>query len=251
MFASSRNPLRTLLATATSSPRQQCIRCVHSGKSSPYVPPPTPFVPDSDTFLKLIGRQMSKHSSKIENWKNLFTLSSPELRDLGVEPARTRRYLLRWREKFRRGEYGVGGDLKYVEDGRAELRIVEVPYSALPGATNTPQAAHNVDGVYGASATKNPGTKKIIMNLPVGTTTPSPEEIKAWKKLDKFKIHNSATIKGPYVKPLAGTLSTAGTLSVEEGMWEFKRGHKVDGGERRRDEVRAKRRAAARKAGLA
>jgi hypothetical protein len=37
-------------------------------------------------------------------------------------------------------------------------------------------------------------------------------------------------------------------VTVTEGMWEDKRGHKVDGGERRRDEIRFKRRVAERKA---
>jgi hypothetical protein len=31
---------------------------------------------------------------------------------------------------------------------------------------------------------------------------------------------------------------------MQEGIWEIRRGHKVDGGERRKAEVRAKRRAA-------
>jgi hypothetical protein len=37
-------------------------------------------------------------------------------------------------------------------------------------------------------------------------------------------------------------------LKVTEGMWEDRRGHKVDGGERRQAEVRFKRRVAERKA---
>jgi hypothetical protein len=47
---------------------------------------------------------------------------------------------------------------------------------------------------------------------------------------------------GPYLQPLKGSNGTAATISVQEGMWEDKRGHKVDGGERRRREVQNKKR---------
>ena len=85
------------------------------------IPSPTPFVPDAQTFLSLIGRNLSQHAARIPSWEALFSLTSKQLRELGVEPARSRRYLLRWREKFRNGDYGVGGDLEQVVDGCGEV----------------------------------------------------------------------------------------------------------------------------------
>lgn len=34
-------------------------------------------------------------------------------------------YFLRWWDKFVRGEYGIGGDLKYVKGGKVILKLVE------------------------------------------------------------------------------------------------------------------------------
>jgi len=44
----------------------------------------------------------------------------------------------------------------------------------------------------------------------------------------------------PQIRPRSN--GSAALIKVQEGMWEDKRGQKVDGGERRRAEVRAKRR---------
>ena len=42
------------------------------------------------------------HAPKFSlGWPQLFSASSAQLKELGVEPARTRRYIIRWREKFR------------------------------------------------------------------------------------------------------------------------------------------------------
>lgn len=253
MFSSARTPLANIFSSFAHPTRQQCIRCLHKGvrNQEAFVPKPTPFVPDPKTFLTLIGRSMSKHASKIEDWKALFTLSSPELRELGIEPARSRRYLLRWREKFRRGEYGVGGDLKYVEDGKAELRIIDVPRSQLPASLQQPQHIKEdsiLDGVFGASLTQNPGSRKIIMNLPPGVAKPDTNELQKWERIKGMQIHNGSAIKGSYVQPMAGWAGEVARLVVTEGMWEHRRGHKVDGGERRKKEVRHKKRMAERKA---
>lgn len=55
------------------------------------------------------------------------------------------------------------------------------------------------------------------------------------------KIKQLHTIAGKHVKLLKG-LGRA-QLQVVEGLWEHKRGKKIDGGERRKAMVRAKRRA--------
>lgn len=90
-------PLRTLTLT----------RGLHHSLPLPPVPHPNDNVPDVETFLKKIGRQCEQHASKFESWEQLFNARSEELKDLGIEPARTRRYIVRWRETFRRTEGAV------------------------------------------------------------------------------------------------------------------------------------------------
>ncbi|KAF8535026.1 IGR protein motif-domain-containing protein [Trichophaea hybrida] len=86
--------------------------------SLPLPPPPetTAKVPDVSTFLTLIGRNCKSHSAKIESWDHLFSATSSQLRTLGIEPARTRKYIIRWREKFRL--YGADTVLKEQKRGR-------------------------------------------------------------------------------------------------------------------------------------
>ena len=192
-----------------------------------HVPPPTPFVPDVPTFLKVIGRNSIQHASKFPNWDALFTLSSLQLRGLGLEPARARRYLLRWRDKFRKGDFGVGGDLTEVVDGVAELRIVEVPVSAHRS---------------GGTVTLTPGTRKIIVNVKPGSTESALPATTPPRPVNGMGIRNGHVIAGPYVRAVEGSHGSVARMTAVEGMWEHRRGHKVDGGERRKAEVRAKRR---------
>ncbi|KZF26876.1 hypothetical protein L228DRAFT_280023 [Xylona heveae TC161] len=210
----------------------QHVRSLHHRMPASRVPAPTPFVPDTQTFLSLIGRNLSKHASKLPSWEALFSLSSPQLRELGIEPARDRRYLLRWCEKFRKGQYGVGGDLQNVVEGKAEVRVVEVPVPIKSQST----------GDAAASATGSAGKRKIVVNLPYGESEPSiPAE--SLQPIRFMKVHGASQVKGPHVSPVKGTQGTVATISVIEGLWENKRGRKIDGGERRRAEVRAKRQA--------
>nr|KMM69741.1 hypothetical protein CPAG_06055 [Coccidioides posadasii RMSCC 3488] len=211
----------------------RCVRYLHKAVRRGFVPSPTPFVPDTKTFLTLIGRNMSQYSDKLSSWEQLFTISSQELRELGVEPARQRRYLLRWVDKFRRGEYGVGGNLDHVTDGVAELRAVEVPREQ-----DSRYRYHHRQG-YRHSFIQ-PGCKWVIVNLPVGETEVK-ENMFSIKKYSEIKLHRGNKIKGPYVELLPGANGSAAKITVQEGMWEDKLGRKIDGGERRRAEVRAKR----------
>ncbi|KAF2456639.1 IGR protein motif-domain-containing protein [Lineolata rhizophorae] len=216
------------------------IRSLHNRLPLPPVPSPTPFVPDAVTFLTVIGRNLSQHASKFPSWDALFTLSSSQLRELGVEPARSRRYLLRMRERFRRGEYGIGGDLTEVKDGVAELRLVEVPVK--PNQTRRSFAR--------ATATKTPGMRKMVVNVPPGSGLPAGPLNRA-TPVKGVKIKYGNTICAPHIERIKGTNGLGVRITVKEGIWEQKRGHKVDGGERRKAEVRAKRRAAERKAAAA
>lgn len=221
---------------------QTQIRALHRHVKAKPVPEPTPFVPDASTFLTLIGRGLSTHASKIESWKDLFTLSSPQLKEIGIEPARTRRYLLRWREKFRKGEYGIGGDFKYVTDGQGELRVVEVP--ALPE-----KRQETTEG-GAASISQTPGMTKLVLNVPQGSPTYMLERGQTTQDLKKpayVTLRDGHVIAGSYIQPVKESKGSVATLKVAEGLWEDKRGRKVFGGERRRAETLHKMRVAERK----
>lgn len=217
-------------------PSRQCIRPFHRNVT-PSVPSPTPFVPDVQTFLTLIGREMSKHATKIPSWDQLFTLNSDQLRDIGIENARQRRYLIRKREKFRSGLYGPGGDLERVVDGVAQLRVVEVP-----DESKKQKADFGASAMVASSATLTPGMKKAIVNMAPDAIEYKHAASAQVKKFAHMKIHRGSKIMGPFLQPIKGTHGSAATITVQEGMWEDKRGRKVDGGERRRVEVRAKKR---------
>lgn len=215
-------PIPSFLLPFTQSTKATQTRCLHQRVKAKPIPPPTPFVPNTQTFLTLIGRNLAQHASKIPSWKALFTLTSTQLKELGIDPPRSRRYLLRWREKFRNRQYGVGGDFKFVKNGVAELRVAEVP----------------VSGHAPATATLSPGKRKIVVNVAAGGSAPS----KPLKPVPVKGIHikGAHTIVGPHVLPVKGGMGAK--IVVKEGLWEDRRGHKIDGGERRQAEVRAKRR---------
>ncbi|CAI4210487.1 unnamed protein product [Parascedosporium putredinis] len=177
-------------------------RCLHSSKLTVPrpVPPPIPIVPDPESFLRIIGRNLSQYSDKFPTWEALFTLTSPELKEIGVEPARSRRYLLQWLRRYREGKFGPGGDFQHVQDGKAILSVL-----------------HDLKT-----------DKKKVVNVPAGGDAPGANKI-----------------SGPYATPIGNGKSQ---VTVTEGMWEFRQGQKVDGGERRKAEVRFKRRVAERKA---
>lgn len=126
--------------------------------------------------------------------------------------------MLRWREKFRNREYGIGGDFKYVEDGKAEVRIAEVSAASDHGL---------------------PRQQKVVVNVPAGGSV---QEIPAEQLIPVkgLSIRGAHTIVGPHVLPLKG--SKGARIVVQEGLWEERRGRKIDGGERRSAEVQAKRR---------
>jgi len=216
-------PIPSFLLPFTQSTLSTQTRCLHQRMKAKPIPPPTPFVPNSETFLTLIGRNLGQHASKIPSWRALFSLTSAQLKELGVEPPRSRRYLLRWREKFRNGQFGIGGDFQHVENGVAELRVAEVP----------------VSGHHMATATLLPGKRKIVVNVAAGGSAleKSAEQLVPVKGLH---IKGAHTIVGPHVQPVKG--GKAAKVVVKEGLWEDRRGHKIDGGERRQAEVRAKRR---------
>ena len=229
-------PYRLVVLRSSLCSNCRSRRPLHARAAQPSVPSPTPFVPNASTFLSLIGRGLSQYSFKIPDWQSLFTLTSTQLRELGIEPARTRRYLLWWRDRFRKGIFGIGGDLKYVKDGEAELKVVEVPASGAKSAAP--------DGIDPAIIARP--MKRLVINEPTENTGSRPK-LKALEPVEGMKVQGARTIVGPYVTLLKGTRGSAARLKVQEGMWEVKRGVKVDGGERRKVQVRRKRLLEARK----
>ncbi|KAL8906067.1 MAG: hypothetical protein Q9207_002251 [Kuettlingeria erythrocarpa] len=204
------------------------LRCRRQISTTQQIPPPTPFVPDSKTFLSLIGRNLSAHAAKIPTWESLFSLRSEQLRKLGVEPARTRRYLLWWRDRFRKGDYGMGGDLKEVKDSVAHVRVVEIPSDQRVGA--------------GQSSFKGPdAVKKVIVNVGPDQKDVSEMKLRALRPVQGLKVQGAKTIVGPFVELVKGSGGSVAAIRVQEGMWEQRRGIKVDGGERRKVMVRRKR----------
>ncbi|KAI2473733.1 IGR protein motif-domain-containing protein [Annulohypoxylon bovei var. microspora] len=220
--------LRTALTTLTRlSPTQAALQQTRLSSSTTTrpqtIPSPTPFIPDVSTFLTVIGRGLSTHISKFPTWEALFSLTSDQLRELGVEPPRTRRYLLQWRQRFRNGQYGVGGDLQHVVDGQAELKVLEPP------------------PVDKASAAR---PRKFVVNVPAGR--PLKEcGLDEMSRVRGYTVKGAKTIVGPYALPVQG--GEGAKIKITEGMWEDRRGRKVDGGERRRTEVRFKKRIAERR----
>lgn len=142
----------------------------------------------------------------------------------------------------------MGGDFKHVQDGVGELRIVQIPIEKMKSEDS-------------GSLTRDPGMRRVIVNLPAIAkdgekttfkTALAPPEIMdvttaAQARVGGVKIVRLSTISGTGVEQVGGHQGVA-RLRVKEGLWEQRRGHKVDGGERRKAEVRAKRRAAERKA---
>ncbi|RCI07478.1 hypothetical protein L249_4556 [Ophiocordyceps polyrhachis-furcata BCC 54312] len=185
------------------------------------VPKPLPFAPDVETFFTLIGRGLKKHASKFPTWKSLFALAPADFRAIGIEPPRLRRYLIRWIEKYRVGNLGPGADFLYVEDGIALLKI------ASSTTTTGVRCVVNVP----------PGIEKPISTLPIKLVRPI-----------GYKIVGLRTITGPFARLLPG--NDGAVVKVTEGMWEDKRGRKIDGGERRQTYIRHKRRSMARREAL-
>ena len=213
---------KRLLSSLVLRPRAQLfraeqVRCLHSPKQAVPrpIPPPLPITPDPEAFLRIIGRNLVQYADKFPTWEALFSLTSPQLKEIGIEPARTRRYLLDWLRRYREGKFGIGSDFTHVQDGKALL------------------------GIHHDIATD----KKTVVNIPPGGTVP--KDLPEVGGVQNYKVRGAKRITGPYATPAGDGISQ---VNIVEGMWEHRQGQKVDGGERRRAEVRFKKRVAERKA---
>ncbi|KAM4056021.1 IGR protein motif domain-containing protein [Hirsutella rhossiliensis] len=221
MRAQPLRPLLRLLAPSIDICRANQARQLHKTRPPPTIPQPRPFVPDVHTFLTLVGRGLNKHSSKFPTWESLFSLTTAELKEIGIEPPRTRRYLLQWLQRYRAGALGPGGDFEHVKDGEALLRV------ALPPAEVISNARWVVNAPHGEAEDAQPAP----------STLPRPSG---------YLVQGTRSIVGPFARQLPG--HGGAVVKVTEGMWEQRRGRKIDGGERRRAEIRFKRRSAERRA---
>jgi hypothetical protein len=170
---------------------------------------------------------MSQFSSKIPSWDALFRLTSEQMKGLGIEPTSKRRYLLWWRERFRTGIWGVGGEFKYVNpEGVAFVRTVQVP-----GLEKLSEDAPDT-ATAGLSPLRNPGMKKIVVNGP-----PPNEQHEVPEVVNEASgVHGTTldVIGGSWFEPIKGGNGQWSRVLRKEGMWEEKQGKKKQGGERRR-----------------
>ncbi len=192
---------------------------------------------------------MKQHTAKFPSWEALFTLTSRQLRELGVEPPRDRRYLLRWLERFRQGRFGIGGDFRFVHGGVAQLRVREEVDTANPVLVH--KTVVNVDEAPPAPlpTERAEGGEEAEGGVVATAAAPTPEETAEASPpvaVRGYKVVGARTIAGPFALPLRQMRGAQ--VAVTEGMWEDKRGRKIDGGERRRAEVQFLRRVAERRA---
>ncbi|CAK7564177.1 MAG: telomere length regulation protein [Sporothrix epigloea] len=220
----------------------------NNASSRSHVPRPIPLVPDVATFLSVIGRNMKQHTAKFPSWEALFTLTSQQLRELGIEPPRDRRYLLRWVHRFREGRFGIAGDFQFVRNGVAELRVKETVDPSDPLVVHKvvlnvpmPLEVEAVPRAEGEAEVKSAGVSEGAMEAA------SDHDLNALPvRVHGYKVVGAKTISGPYALPLKQQVGSR--VTVTEGMWEDQLGRKIDGGERRQAEVRFRRRAAERRA---
>ncbi|KAK6350853.1 hypothetical protein TWF718_004035 [Orbilia javanica] len=109
-------------------PRFNHARLLHHSREPRPIPVASSTAPDVKTFLTKIGRNMIQHESKFTDWKQLMGTSTQQLRDMGIEPARDRRYLIDWRERYRNGieptEYKRGRKIDGGERRRKMVRAL-------------------------------------------------------------------------------------------------------------------------------
>lgn len=176
-------------------------------------------------------------------------MTGPQLQELGIEPARSRKYLLDWMQRYRRGAFGPGGDFRYVKDGQAQLKValspewphahkivVNVPFEQQATKTET-EGETAADEAAAATQDAVGGEAAELTELEKPTSYPRPR---------LYTVKGLRSISGPFATPLSG--HQGAVVKVTDGMWEHKQGRKIDGGERRRAEVQFKRRSAERRA---
>jgi putative component of toxin-antitoxin plasmid stabilization module len=133
-----------------------------------------------------------------------------------------------WREKFRRGHFGVWGALEHVQDGVAELRIVDREGKTV--VVNT-----TLSSIGRAEAGDNTTGEEQSTEARVGAEEVSAvllEEPTDAVVVKEAKVAFPGVVAGPHCLPVKGSGGRVARIKAIEGLWEQKRGHKVGGGER-------------------
>lgn len=126
----------------------------------------------------------------------------------------------------------MGGDLAYVSgegEKTAVLKMVEVPLERR-------------------DAVGLPRVKRMVVNVPAEEGWEKGVGGEGLRVVEGMKVRGARTIVGPFVQYVKGTGGSVAVIKAQEGMWEERRGVKVDGGERRKKMVRRNRLLAERKA---
>jgi len=87
--------------------------------------------------------------------------------------------------------------------------------------------------------------RKMVINVAAGGSA-TENAVENLVPVKGLHVKGAHTIVGPHVQPVKG--GKAAQIVVKEGLWEDRRGHKIDGGERRQAEIRAKKRGEERRA---
>ncbi|KAJ3390596.1 hypothetical protein HDU84_007297 [Entophlyctis sp. JEL0112] len=72
-------------------------------KRAAFVPPPRDGIETPKQFLAAIGRATADVADKFKSWDHLFTATTEEMADELAIPVRKRKYILQWREWYKRG----------------------------------------------------------------------------------------------------------------------------------------------------
>ena len=85
-----------------------------------------------------------------------------------------------------------------------------------------------------------PKMRRMVVNEPMEDVETLVKAARL-KAVEGMKVAGARTIVGPFIRPVKGTSGSVARIKVQEGMWEIRRGEKIDGGERRKAMVRRKR----------
>lgn len=109
------------------------------------------------------------------------------------------------------------------------MRVVEIP---IPEPRPTPK------GIDAAAIP--PPTKRLVVNEQPEVLEQKLQSGEV-KPVEGMKVQGAGIIRGPFIRVVRGTRGSVAQLKAEEGMWEVRKGVKIDGGERRKLQVRRKR----------
>jgi len=217
MIVKSRNAVHTVLPPPTHQSRIASQSRFMQTPSRLLESRPTPFVPDAQTFLTLIGRNLSQHASKIPFMESLFSLTSAQLKELGIElHGVDDTYFDGVRSS--NGPVWSWGDFKYVKTGK---------HRSVCGGPSFWE--------YPATATLSAGNARCV-NWVAGAVLLRSRRSNLYRPRLAYK--GAQTIVGPHVQHSGRETARLWSRRAVGDQ----RGHKIDGGERRQAEGASKER---------